>query len=145
MSEPDLLLVADNGAGDLLGRAAKVGVGVELHMALVVRAVVYHRHLAVLVHPELPDDNVVDDSLDLPPRVVVAALREHAVVDAQGLDLDVLACNVTSFNKNARSSLTLGQLSLLLLLPLNFERMLNSCHAFHLPEVASQYWPTIGG
>ena len=49
LTDPDLILVADNGAGDLLGRAAKVGVGVELHMALVVRAVVYHRHLAVLL------------------------------------------------------------------------------------------------
>ena len=47
--------------------------------------------LPSLVDPELADDNVVDDGLDLPPGVVVAALREHAVVDAQRLHFDVFA------------------------------------------------------
>ena len=86
----DLALLADDSACDFLGRPAKVGEGLELDAALVPRVMVGHDHLAVVVDPELAEDEVVDDGGDLAPRVVVAALGEEHVLDPQRLELEVL-------------------------------------------------------
>ena len=45
----DLVVNAVDCAGDLLGCAAKVAVGLELHVALVPRLVVHHLHLTAVV------------------------------------------------------------------------------------------------
>ena len=89
--EPGRALLADHSAGYFLGRpAAKVGEGLELDAALVPRVMVGHDHLAVVVDPQLAEDEVVDDGGDLAPRVVVAALGEEHVLDPQRLELEVL-------------------------------------------------------
>ena len=62
---PNLLFAVDTSSGDLPGCAAKVGVLLELDVALVIRAVVDDTHFADVVDPDLPDDNVVDLGLDL--------------------------------------------------------------------------------
>lgn len=108
----DLVAVVDDGAGHLLGRAAEVGVGLELHVALDVLGVVDDRHLAVLVDPQLAQHDVVHhrlhlltrtnqleiqvdyqgrQSTHLSPGVVVARPLEDQVGNPQGLHLQPLA------------------------------------------------------
>ena len=48
-------------------------------------------HLSIVFHPQLANDDIVYDGLDLPPGVVVAGLGELQVGDAEGLHLQVLA------------------------------------------------------
>lgn len=86
----NLVLAVDYRPGDLLRSPAKVGVRLELHVALDALGVVDDGHLAVLVDPQLADDDVVHHSLHLPPGVVVPGLWKVQVCDAQGLHLQVL-------------------------------------------------------
>jgi hypothetical protein len=71
----------------------KVRIRNELQVTLVVGGVVDDVHLAVIVHPELAHDDVVDGSGHLAPGVVklVAARVDEKVGRAERDDLQVLA------------------------------------------------------
>ena len=47
--------------------------------------------LTCLINPEFSDDNVVDDSLDFSPGVVIAGVLKLQVSDSQWFDLEILS------------------------------------------------------
>ena len=44
-----------------------------------------------LVYPEFSDDNIVDDSFDFTPGVMIAGVRKLEVSNTQGFDLQIFA------------------------------------------------------
>lgn len=60
-----LLSCIDDTSSHFFGNAAKVTVWLKLHMTLDPLGVVDNRHLAMLIDPQLANDNVVNDSFDL--------------------------------------------------------------------------------
>ena len=92
--------------------------------------------VSYLIYPQLANDNIVNNSLDFPPCVVIATLGELKMSDAHGLHLKVFSCIKTNVTINPCSQVYFSPLNLLL--------MVNSCQHFQ-PAFPWQCWATIGG